>query len=506
MAPATRSAFGLALMALLALTAIAAASDVVDLNKDNFDSVVNAEGATSMVEFFAPWCGHCKQLAPKYEEAATKLKGIATIAKVDCTEQTELCQKHGIRGYPTLKVFRNKGDSVVDYSGAREVDALVSFMKKQVLPAVSTFEKADELTKFIEDDRVVVVGFFEEGDAKAANFKNVAEKLREKMSFASTTSADLAKAHGVTAPAVVLFKKFDEGKNILQGSDFSVDTVQKFVSDNSVALMEDLNQSNYQHFASSPLPMAVLFVTTDEHRATLGKGVEAIAKELKGKMNFVYLDATKYGAFAEALNLKQEFPAFAIQGQKGAKFPLSQDAAITAEAIGKLAKGMLDGSVTPTLKSEPIPEKQEGPITVVVGKTYDSIVNEKGKDVLVQFYAPWCGHCKNLIPIYDELAGDLKSNSNIVIAKMDATANDLPLDAGFEIHGFPTIKLVTADGKVVDFNGERTVEGFKKFIEANGTAPKPAAAAAAAEEEKKEEKKDEKKDEEKKDHHAHGDL
>jgi len=60
------------------------------------------------------------------------------------------------------------------------------------------------------------------------------------------------------------------------------------------------------------------------------------------------------------------------------------------------------------------------------------------KDVLVEFYAPWCGHCKSLEPKYDELAKKLAYNKNIVIAKIDATANEVPQ---VSVKSFPTIKL-----------------------------------------------------------------
>ena len=93
--------FSQAASLLLLSAAARAASDVIDLTKSSFDSEVNGE-KLALVEFFAPWCGHCKSLAPHYEEAATELKnkhGIK-VMKVDCTEQQDLCQEQGIKGYP----------------------------------------------------------------------------------------------------------------------------------------------------------------------------------------------------------------------------------------------------------------------------------------------------------------------------------------------------------------------------------------------------------------------
>ena len=91
------------LSALLALASIVAAddaSDVIDLTPETFDTIVKPE-PLMLVEFFAPWCGHCKALAPHYEEVATTLKerGIK-VAKVNCVDEADLCQTNNISGYP----------------------------------------------------------------------------------------------------------------------------------------------------------------------------------------------------------------------------------------------------------------------------------------------------------------------------------------------------------------------------------------------------------------------
>lgn len=105
--------------------AVASASDVEVLTKDTFTGFVS-DNDLVLAEFYAPWCGHCKALAPEYEEAATTLKEKnIKLAKIDCTEEATLCEQHGVEGYPTLKVFRGP-DNSSPYSGARKAPAYVS--------------------------------------------------------------------------------------------------------------------------------------------------------------------------------------------------------------------------------------------------------------------------------------------------------------------------------------------------------------------------------------------
>ncbi|GAA6015474.1 hypothetical protein JCM10207_008607 [Rhodosporidiobolus poonsookiae] len=460
-----RSAFLLA-----GLAAVAAASDVVELTQSTHKDFI--EGSPlSLVEYFAPWCGHCKALAPHYEEAATILKKEnIPIAKVDCTVETEVCSGQGVNGYPTLKVFRNGVPA--DYQGTRKTDGIVSYMKKQSLPAVSdvTAENHDE---FRAADKVVLIAYVDESDSKTKQtFTDFANAYRDDYLFGVSTDAAAIAAANVKTPAVVLYKTFDEGRNDLEGK-ITDDSLFAFAKEHSVPLLDEISPDNFAMYAEAGIPLAYIFVeASDPKREEIVKAIEPVARDHKGKINFVWIDATKFADHAKSLNLQEPtWPAFAIQNlQEMQKFPLDQSKAVDAKTVGAFVADFAAGKVAPSIKSEKVPAVQDEPVYVLVADEFDKKVAED-KDLFVEFYAPWCGHCKKLKPIWDTL-GERFSNvkSKLTIAKFDATENDIPSTAGFRVTGFPTIKFKAAgSSEWISYEGDRSLDSFVEFIEANAT-------------------------------------
>ncbi|XP_017309171.1 protein disulfide-isomerase A4 [Ictalurus punctatus] len=458
------------------------------LTKDNFDDVVN-NADIILVEFYAPWCGHCKRLAPEYEKAAKEL-GARTppipLAKVDATAENDLATRFDVTGYPTLKIFR-KG-KVFDYNGPREKHGIVDYMSEQAGPPSKQVQAVKQIQELVKDgDDAVIVGMFSsEEDAAYEIYQEACNTLRDDYVFRHTFTNDIAKFLKASPGQVVMLQpekfrsKHEPSSHTLTIKDStSASEVEDFFKKHTLPLVGHRKQSNAEK-RYSKRPLVVVYYGVDfsfDYRVATQywrSKVLEVAKDFP-EYTFAIADEEDYADELKSLGLSEsgEEVNVGILGEGGKKYAMEPEEFDT-DVLQEFVLAFKKGKLKPIIKSQPV-AKNKGPVKVVVGKTFDEIVLDVKKDVLIEFYAPWCGHCKQLEPDYLALAKKYKNEKNLVIAKMDATANDVPHDA-YKVEGFPTIYFAPSNKKQdpIKFSGgERNMESLSKFIEEHATKLSP---------------------------------
>jgi len=372
----------------------------------------------------------------------------------------------------TLKVYRNGVHS--EYNGPRKTDGIVSYMFKLSLPAITEVTKANH-NEFRKSDNVVAVLYVPSStDLPAPEFSATAEKHRDDYLFGIATDEDAFIAGGVSTPSLILYRQFDDPRVEYPYplASAQVHDIEQWIADLAIPFLDQVDAENYAIYAESAKPLAYLFVDpSDEHLNDLLAAFKPIAKKHHEHINFVWIDAIKFGDHAKALNLHEPiWPSFVIQElSKQLKFPYDQSKSVEPERIDQMIEAFKAGELEPQLKSQPIPEVQDEFVLTVVGKQFDEIVLDEDRDVFIEFYASWCGHCKRLKPIWDSLGEHFKDmKDRLTIAKMEATENDLPPSVSFRVAGFPTIKFKPAGTReFLDYDGDRSLENLIAFVEEN---------------------------------------
>ena len=382
--------------------------------------------------------------------------------------------------FPTLKFFASAAGTPADYNGGRETADIVKWVKAKSGPATVAVASAADLEK-LADKELLALGFFAAGSEADKAF-NAAAVAAEDASFAVVSDASLRASYGVAAgaEAVVLVQRFAgqaEKRLSYEGAVTDSKALSAFVVANSLPLVIAFTQDSAPKIFRGPVKTHfLLFVGSgaDESPAVKADFAKA-AEAFKGRALFVTVAPTEDRIVSYFGVTKDQMPTAVLvsmpEGEPMKKFQY-EGKTLDAAGMTAFADSFFAGTLKPFLKSEEVPAGPDNGVTVVVGKNFKDVALDAKKDVLLEFYAPWCGHCKQLAPEYEKLAARFAAVPHVTIAKMDATANEVDYE-GVNVKGFPTLYFFPAgeSKKVVEYDGARDLGGLTAFLKKNVKTP-----------------------------------
>jgi len=366
-------------------------------------------------------------------------------------------------------------------------------------PSYTELSDEADLEAFLSDEDQVgsakVVGFFlEENEEDIEQFQALSSDLKYEgdYKFAYTTEADLLQARKYKGSAVLVYHaprhtsaKYEKPRKRFPGKSLQdLESVKKFVHKAATPLVGELTWSNMAVYTDAlGLPVLTLFAAVDHAKNEKGytyfaNRLRRVAQDYKGKLSFNIADKEMFSHLAkehgeDAMDLEGK-NAVGVGIKKG-KMVYTMEGEFSTDALRAFVEAFVAGTlqgkevVEPDYSSYGEEEEEDyddGDSAVIEStpETFEADALAAGTAALVEFYAPWCGHCKQLKPEYRRLAAAFEGDAAVNVVAYDASSHGAP--EGFDVQGFPTLVFLPADDKSTPepYEGPRTAEAMEEFI------------------------------------------
>ena len=373
-----------------------------------------------------------------------------------------------------------------------------------LLEEATSLDSSEEVDHFLTDEdseQAGVIGYFdEEVDAESIKeFNEAASRHGNAYRFGIVTKKDVLEEKKFNGATVYVYKspmffneKYGEKKRArYPGSKVKANSLERFVFEKAVPMVGEYGHSTDTMYENAKKPVLVVFGSYDHGRnekqyTYLVNRVRRVAQKIGNK--FAFAVANKKGSTSlidsfDMTNIVDDVNAIGMGIIDNDQcYTVAGDASATkfsADNMEKFVEDFLAGAYEGKGKdkiyggrsppSSPMGDEEDEELApevlTLTSDNFESTVTNGDKDVMLEFYAPWCGHCKHLKPEYNEVAKHFADDSGVVIAAMDATAHTPP--SPFEVEGYPTLVFQTKDKERIPYNGPREAKDMIEWIEKN---------------------------------------
>ena len=450
--------------------------EVTALQSDNFELALSTYHYAAILFYDDSKTG--KQLVNNWERAAAHplLESLSSSSEIAMIDGTDPSLKELVEAYqlnvPCVRIFRR--GAMGEYRGPYESpDDIAAFLFDDSQHSVRVATSLTHLKELLaKTHNSIVLGFFapddvvnnDEADSYSIDaygqFQSTADALRGHATLIAVTTDDVFDSFNVSKKKLpMIYMVSDDGQELLR---YSGEIIEMNLSEwvlrntapdvNELTLATSAGEMFATQFFSSRKIKFILFLGGVSSINAVDKTVEnlkRVSELFKGKALFAYMIQSEVADVIDyfGINIATESPLIVAHNPEfDYKYKSGKLQSFDVDIIGAYVSGVLNGSVKRVMKSEPVPTAVKGSKVVkLVGSTLLAAVSDNEKDVLLQVYTQKCAACRKLQATYDILGRALEGDSRLVVAKIDASLNDLPSEWG--ARNFPTLLWFPAKDK-----------------------------------------------------------
>ncbi|KAK2817263.1 hypothetical protein Q5P01_025454 [Channa striata] len=439
---------------------------VLQLKKGNFNRALRRHKQL-LVHFYGPLSGEGHRVSAAFEGAAAELQGSEVkLAAVDVTKEKELAKELNATD-ATIRLYLS-GDkhNPVPCPVPRSSVSILTWLKRREGSAADLIA---ELSQSEASEELTVVGFFKELDHEYVQVFYAAAIDLPDVSFAVTQNNEVISKYGLTHDVVLLLKKSKLIQAYKMMPQTSKEELIVFITVYQMEPVTEYTGKTAAQILSSPvLNHALLFVNKSSGDfAEIHSAFNSAAETFRLKIVFVMVnvDEPRNGRLMEYFRVRDfEAPLIRLVNLTNhVTYHLPSDT-LDVETIQEFCKSYLEGKAKPKMQSEPIPEGWDTkPVKELVGVTLEKVAFNPNKTVFVLFYLPYSQESRALFPLWEELAEAFEEQEDVVVARIDASANDINMSMQ---GSYPSLCLFPAlyAERMVVYPGKRKLKDLVRFV------------------------------------------